>query len=345
MSEDLGFAVAIPAYNRADVIGETLKAVFAQTLPPVEVVVVDDGSTDDLAGAVAPFRDKIIFDRIENSGVEGGRRRATELTSAPWVAWCDSDDLWTPEHLANFAIAIDIFPDADLLISNFRTFGEEASEVPHHFARWPEEWFDRYVAVSEPPFLRLNQEALHGFIRRNLCFPSASAYRRAFYDEIGGSDPRLNRQRAADANLTRRALGRGAVTILDTTPTTLVRKGAGNISRDVAKSLEGKIRLLRREVAEGEIPERFFATARTVIDETEAELLWTLFESERDDEARSLARSLNPAKLDRRTRMLRLLLGQPKAMVEAARRAKALISYAVGPRGGRSTLGQAQQSQ
>jgi glycosyltransferase involved in cell wall biosynthesis len=330
MVDDPRFGVAIPAYNRAHVIGQTLESVFAQTLPPVQVAVVDDGSTDRLADALAPYRDRIIFERIENRGCEGARRHAIGLTSTPWIAWCDSDDLWTPDHLANFAEAVARFPDADFLVSNFRTFGEDALALPHHFARWPQEWFDRYVAVSQPPFLRLNQDALFGFIRRNLCFPSACAYRRAFYDAIGGSDPRLNRQRAADANLTRRALGSGAVTVLDVTPTTLVRKDAGNISRDVTKSLEGKIRLLRREVEEGEIPARFFETARAVIHETEVDLLWALFRAERDDEARSLARRLRPGTLDARTRLLRLLLGQPKAVVKLARRGKALLQHGFG---------------
>ncbi len=325
MPEKPRFGVAIPAYNRAAVIADTLEAVFAQALAPAEVVVVDDGSTDRLAEAIAPYRERIIFERIENRGCEGARRHAIGLTSMPWVAWCDSDDLWTPEHLANFARALELFPDADLLISNFRTFGEEASPFPHHFARWPQAWFDRYVDQEVPPFLRLNADALIGFMRRNLCFPSACAYRRSFYEGIGGSDPRLSRQQSADGNLTRRALGKGAVTILDTTPTTLVRKSTTNMSRDVIKNIEGKILLLRREIEERQIPERFFATAREVIHESEVDLLWTLFRDEQDDAARALGRTLDPATLDRRTRLLRLLVQQPKPVRTLARRVKAIL--------------------
>ena len=325
MNRPSPFAVAIAAYNRADLIAGTLESIFAQTLQPVEVAVVDDGSSDDLASAVAPYRDRILFERIENSGVEGGRRYAISLTSAPWVAWCDSDDLWTPDHLANFDRALEIFPDADFLISNFRTFGDDALDVPDHFARWPREWFARYVASSKPPFSRLNDDALFGFIRRNLCFPSACAYRRAFYDSIGGTDVRLNRQRAADANFTRRALGSGAVTVLDSTPTVLIRKGDMNISRDVTNSLQGKIRLLRLEVEEAQIPRRFCDTALNVACETEVHLFWSYIRAGRDGDARNLARSLDRSKLDAKTKLVCWILSQPRGLWSLVRRVRSVL--------------------
>ncbi|MCG6941446.1 MAG: glycosyltransferase [Thiohalocapsa sp.] len=325
MSQKPRFAVAIPAYNRAAVIAETLDAVFAQELPPIEVVVVDDGSTDGLSDAIAPFRDKIIFERIENRGAEGARRHAIELTSAPWLALCDSDDCWLPNHLANFARAVRTFPDADFLISNFRTFGDSRSSVSDHFARWPREWYTRYAEVAKPPFLRLGADALAGFMHCNLCFPSASAFRRSFYDAIGGINPALSRAPAADANLTRRALGRGAVTVLDTTVTVLVRKGEDNLSADVVKNLVGKSAMLRREIDLGETPPRFVEAALQVIDETEVDLLWTLFYEQRDDEARRLARSLNGKALDQRTWLLCWLLNQPRPLRMLARRLKTTL--------------------
>jgi hypothetical protein len=97
------------------------------------------------------------------------------------------------------------------------------------------------------------------------------------------------------------------------------------MSRDVIKNLEGKIFLLRREIAEREIPERFFGPAREVIHETEVELLWTLFEEEREEEARALAARLDDNGLDRRTRLLRLLLRQPRLVRRLARRLKAML--------------------
>jgi glycosyltransferase involved in cell wall biosynthesis len=322
-SREPAFAVAIPVYNRAHVIRDTLKAVFAQQPLPVEVAVVDDGSTDGLAEALAPFRHRIIFERIANQGAEGARRRAVELTTAPWVALCDSDDLWMPNHLANFARAISTFPDADFLVGNFRTFGSSASSVADHFARWPEDWYQRFVDVSRPPFLRLGCDALIGFLHRNLCFPSASAFRRSFYDSIGGINPQLSRAPAADANLTRRALAHGAVTVLDTTVTVLVRKGGDNLSGNVALNLRGKVDLLRREINTGEIPARFVDAACEVMRATEMDLLWTLFRDRRDAEALELSRTLERTALDRRTRLLCWLLEHPRPVLALLRRIKA----------------------
>lgn len=62
------FSVLVPAYNASTTIAEAVESALGQTTPPHEVVVCDDGSTDDLEGALAPFRDRIVLVRKENGG-------------------------------------------------------------------------------------------------------------------------------------------------------------------------------------------------------------------------------------------------------------------------------------
>lgn len=92
-------AVVIPAYNRADLVGRAIDSALAQTLPPAEVIVVDDASTDGTAEAAESGGARVI-QHSENRGPAATRNSALEAVTQPWVAFLDSDDEWLPHHLA-----------------------------------------------------------------------------------------------------------------------------------------------------------------------------------------------------------------------------------------------------
>ena len=92
-------AVAITTYNQAHYVGETIRSVFNQSLAPAEIVVVDDGSTDDTPAALARFQNKVRVIRQENAGVAAARNAAVRACSAEFVALLDGDDLWHPDKL------------------------------------------------------------------------------------------------------------------------------------------------------------------------------------------------------------------------------------------------------
>jgi len=92
-------SVLIPTYNRGTLIGRTLKSVFAQTLLPHEVIVVDDGSTDDTAVIVQAFGPRVRYVVQANGGVSRARNHLASLASGEWIAFVDSDDLWHPHKL------------------------------------------------------------------------------------------------------------------------------------------------------------------------------------------------------------------------------------------------------
>lgn len=104
----LSFGVVIPTFNRADVLPRAIESVLGQTFEGLELIVVDDGSTDDTEAVVAGFDDRRIrYVRQENSGRSAARNRGVELSSAANVTFLDSDDEALPNWLADFARGLD----------------------------------------------------------------------------------------------------------------------------------------------------------------------------------------------------------------------------------------------
>jgi glycosyltransferase involved in cell wall biosynthesis len=92
-------SVIIPAYNAAATLPETLASVLAQRAVDLDVVVVDDGSTDGTGEVAAQLGAPVRVIRQENAGVGAARNRGVDVARGRWVAFIDSDDLWEPDKL------------------------------------------------------------------------------------------------------------------------------------------------------------------------------------------------------------------------------------------------------
>lgn len=104
------FSVVVPLYNKGPHIERAIRSALSQTLPPAEIVVVDDGSTDGGFEYVAGLRDdRIRLHRRTEPGPGGyaARNLAIERATSEWIAFLDADDEWLPEHLAGLASAIE----------------------------------------------------------------------------------------------------------------------------------------------------------------------------------------------------------------------------------------------
>ncbi len=113
-------SVIIPCYNHASSIGKCLGSVFAQTYPEIEVIVVDDGSTDDLETALKPFQGRFRFIRQENRGGPAARNRGFRESSGAFVIFCDADIIWTKDALSSMIAALDAHPEAAYAYASFR---------------------------------------------------------------------------------------------------------------------------------------------------------------------------------------------------------------------------------
>jgi len=109
MSEqsDVQFSAVIPTYNRAALVKRAIESVLAQEYAPAEIIVVDDGSTDETKQVVAAYEGKVTYLHQANAGVSAARNLGVERANSSWIAFLDSDDCWEPGHLARIASAIE----------------------------------------------------------------------------------------------------------------------------------------------------------------------------------------------------------------------------------------------
>jgi len=97
-SNTLSVSVVIPTYNRADRLPAAIRSVLDQSLPPAEIIVVDDGSTDETPSLVSTFPG-VRYIRQENQGVSQARNHGISVSENDWIAFLDSDDEWLPSKL------------------------------------------------------------------------------------------------------------------------------------------------------------------------------------------------------------------------------------------------------
>jgi glycosyltransferase involved in cell wall biosynthesis len=120
-------SVVIPTWNRARLVCEAIESALSQRRGQVEVIVVDDGSTDGTAELLKErFRDQIKLLRQPRRGGAGAARNAgVSQATGDFLAFLDSDDLWLPEKLDTELSVFDQFPDAEAVISDSRYLSDD----------------------------------------------------------------------------------------------------------------------------------------------------------------------------------------------------------------------------
>ena len=166
-------SVVIPTYNRAELVMRALRSVLAQTRPAEQVIVVDDGSTDDTGRLVQQNFGAVDYLAQENRGVSAARNRGIEVATGEWIALLDSDDEWLPKKLE-------------------RQFAHLEQEPDHRVCHTDEIWIRRGRRVNP----RLKHAKQGGWIFKQclpLCAisPSSVVIHRSVFDEVGLFDETL----------------------------------------------------------------------------------------------------------------------------------------------------------
>lgn len=202
----LSIAVAIPAYQAGRFIAETVRSVLAQTRPADEVIVVDDGSTDNTASELEQFGERIRVIRQANGGCASAFNTAFRATRCDYVAECGADDIWEADKLERQVAALTADPRIDVAFGTARLFGAGSGT-------WgmPESAVAGAGILDPCSFGRL-------MYRRNRVCPSTLLIRRSLYERLGPFDEEIATE---DYEYWMRCLRAGAVFYYD--PTALVR--------------------------------------------------------------------------------------------------------------------------
>jgi glycosyltransferase involved in cell wall biosynthesis len=225
-------SVVLTCYNAAWCVERALDSVFAQTRLPDEVIVTDDGSTDDTVERITSrYGDRVRVLRLPHQGLTPSRRAAIEAASGNWVALLDADDEWLPEKLATQARFLERHPETRWLTTD----GMYVSDQGVLRESWLSDYFE--------PVSELVGDLFPPLAHR--CFPlvsSAMIETRAYHD-VGGFDVRM--PYSQDYDLWLRLTARYPAGLI---AERLVRyySSPGQLSRRVEERYRDDLKLMRR---------------------------------------------------------------------------------------------------
>ena len=207
-------SIIIPAYNAAQYVVEAVESALAQTYKNCEVVVVDDGSTDNTRSILAPYVEsgRIKYVYQPNAGLSAARNMGIKSSKGEYVALLDADDVFLPEKIERQVAYLESHPECDICYCDL-----------YHF--WD----------SEPKkLLKLNydyysgNDVLPNIIKRNFVAPLTMVVRRSVFDRFGLYDEKF--RRSEDLEFLVRILARGArICFLDEILAKLRLRREGNL--------------------------------------------------------------------------------------------------------------------
>lgn len=177
-------SVIIPTYNRAQCVTAAIDTVLSQTHRPLEVIVVDDGSTDDTATALRAYGDRILYLQQANRGAAAARNRGIRRARGDLIALLDSDDLWEKHRLEAQLCLLREFPDVDFVFSDMRVCRGGCVVVPSFIDRFP---VRSYLLAERGRVRRLYNHLL----RYNFLSTSTVLFRKRCVDRVGYFDESL----------------------------------------------------------------------------------------------------------------------------------------------------------
>jgi glycosyltransferase involved in cell wall biosynthesis len=223
-------SVVIPSYNYAHFVTEAVDSALAQTYERLEIIVIDDGSTDDTLSVLAPYGDRVRYVYQENQGLSGARNTGIRAAEGELIALLDADDAWHPHKLELQAAYLRQHPEVGLV---------GASLFTDRRLCWPE--------IGDLSGVAADTYRLEELVGKMRFGPSSAVMRRRCLDEVGLFDPTL--RCVEDRDLWVRFASRFRVAMLHA-PLLWYRQHPASLSTKAATMEETERRVLTRLFAE-----------------------------------------------------------------------------------------------
>lgn len=153
-------SVIIPTYNYGRFITEAIESVLAQTFPIHEIIVVDDGSTDETEKNVRKFGAKVRYFKQKNGGVCAARNNGVENSSGDFIAFLDADDEWLPEKIEKQIAKFGEDDKIGLVHCGMRYFNSETGETICLYIEGEEGWVAEELILLEKPVINASGSAI-----------------------------------------------------------------------------------------------------------------------------------------------------------------------------------------
>lgn len=247
MSSAPAVSVVIATYNRANYLAETIDSVLSQSFQKFELIVVDDGSTDETRRVVAPYGSRVRYLYQENRGPSAARNLGARNASAGWISIQDSDDLCLPNHLETLYGYANKHPESGMVFANGSYLGG-----PAH---------DRETIIPAAKSRRLAEQGvrLEDFFDKSIVRLQAALISKRCYDDVGGHDESL--RISMDLDLTFRLISRYPVVYLDEVVFSY-RRHSGNISGNQELRLLENIRVIEKLLGQNGAAEELLGKRR-----------------------------------------------------------------------------------
>lgn len=183
-------SVIIPTYNRAKYITEAIESVLVQTYTDYEIIVVDDGSSDDTEIIIENYKSKhknIVYIRQTNSGPAVARNNGMRSARGEWIAFLDSDDIWDPIKLE---YQMKCLKESNSLVcfSNHSTFENPSDIIKHPMPQNTDQWFEANISIQDFVLLKKHFQT-SGIIFNSCLFPSKHVFDESL--KFSGEDHKL----------------------------------------------------------------------------------------------------------------------------------------------------------
>jgi glycosyltransferase involved in cell wall biosynthesis len=228
-------SVIIPAYNTAQYICQTLESVFSQDHPSVEVIVIDDGSTDNTSQVLEPYLKRIHYVRQPNAGPSAARNHGLSLASGKYIAFLDSDDLLLPGKLTQQATMLSEQPHLGYIHSGWHLIDTDGK-----------------MLGTVDPWRQAPQLDLKTWLISAPTYMGAMLFKREWIERAGGFDPSL--YQAEDVKLMLTLTRLGCVGAWQYQPSVCYRRHRSNITQNGPQQATCITRVLTDFFAQPNLP-------------------------------------------------------------------------------------------
>lgn len=174
-------SVIIPVYQGDRFLAEAIESVLNQTYTNYEIIVINDGSTDNSNDVLQPYLDKIRYVYQENQGVAAARNLGIQIAKGEFIAFLDQDDFWWPDKLALQVACFDTKPELGIVNSGWQRVNELGKAI-----------------VNVEPWHKASELNLRAWLQWKPVLPSAIMFSRQWLERAGGFDSRFTQSSDVD---------------------------------------------------------------------------------------------------------------------------------------------------